>query len=75
MLETGRREGRQEFSNRELRLTSALRLPDIKDNLESRLLLLRRRLDEKGLPVRIVRTGRGRISLQLEGVPMIERAA
>lgn len=33
------------------------RLPDYKDNLETRLLLLRRRLEEKAAPAQLVRVG------------------
>lgn len=72
MLETLQREGRHEFTNRELRLSDEIRLPDIKDNLETRLLLLRRRLTEKSSPIQLVRTGRGCVSLQLCGGIVLE---
>ncbi|EIM25789.1 GAF domain-containing protein [Microvirga lotononidis] len=73
MLDAHQREGRIEFTNRELRLSATMRLPQIKDNLDTRLLLLRRRLEEKGAPIRIVRVGRGRIHLQLFGLPLLDR--
>jgi len=73
MLDVHQREGRDEFTNRELRLSAAMRLPKGKDNLDTRLLLLRRRLEEKGAPIRLVRVGRGRIRLRLDGAPLLER--
>lgn len=41
-------------------------LPDIKDNLETGLILLRRRLSEKGGPIRLDSTQRGGLQLEIE---------
>lgn len=55
--------GRTRFTNRELRLDPRIRLPDLSDNLEARLILLQKRLAERGACLRIEKTGRGQFSL------------
>jgi adenylate cyclase len=66
MLKAHAESGRTQFTNRELRLDESLELPAGNDNLEARLLVLRRRLADVDCGVTLERVGRGRLELRVD---------
>jgi adenylate cyclase len=60
-------DGRMLFTNRELRLDESLELPPGNDNLEARLLVLRRRLETGDWPIVLDHVARGRLELRVIG--------
>ncbi len=56
-------QGKCHFSNRQLRLDPRIRLPELSDNLEARLILLTKRLTERNAGIRIEKSGRGQFQL------------
>lgn len=67
ILKSYQEQKRTEFTNRELRMDSWLELPEIKDNLEARLILLRKRLEKKSPAITMISTGRGRFHFAIQG--------
>ncbi len=65
ILSEHQKSGRLEFSNKELRLAPQIRLPEFSENLEARLILLRRRLAERDQSIALDKAGRGRLRLNL----------
>jgi adenylate cyclase len=72
LLQIHQNEGRTLFTNRELRMDKLLKLPDIVDNLEARLILLRRRLAERGEFVKIKNAGWGSFELVVDKTLKLE---
>jgi len=73
LLEQLHLQGRHDFTKKELRVSHELGLPAGRDNLDTRLILLRRRLAERFPFVQIVPGARGRFSLILERPVRLER--
>ena len=74
LLQIHNQTGRTDFSNKEIRLDANLKLPDIKDNLEARLILLRRRLQDRHGTLELVQLGRGRFRIEVgRKLTLVER--
>ncbi|MET0727503.1 MAG: GAF domain-containing protein [Acidimicrobiales bacterium] len=68
------RDERIDFTSWEVRLDPSLELPSFRDKFENRLILPKRRLDEREGPLRIEKTGRGRFRLHVDGPVRLELA-
>ena len=66
LLSQVQNEGRRHFTKKELRVNQQLGLPAVRDNLDTRLILLRRRLAERFPFVQLVPGARGCFSLRIE---------
>ena len=66
-------EHRDECSSKEIRLDPDIGLPALKDNLEARLIALRKRLCERTTALRIEKTGRGRFRVEVARELLLER--
>jgi len=74
LLDENAKTGRTEFNTRELRLDPGLRLPQNSENLDARLVLLRKRLDERGSCIRIEKCERGRFRLHVSAALVLQDA-
>jgi adenylate cyclase len=75
MLREHDADGRVSFTNRELRLDERLGLPAGADNLEARLLVLRKRLAALECGIGLERVARGRLELILTGPVALSEVA
>jgi GAF domain len=66
LLQDNRRTGKVEFTNKAIRMDASMQLPDFKDNLETRLILLRRRLQDHCDFLKLTPSGRGRFVLEMQ---------
>jgi adenylate cyclase len=73
MLSEYQRSARTRFSNRELRFNRDIGLPPGNDNLDARLVALRRRLAERGDPFQLQHVGRGQLELIVSSAVQIVR--
>ncbi len=65
LVQAHSRSGRRTFTNAELRASPELRLPQRNHNLEVRLAMLERRLEKADAAVRLDRTSRGQVVLEV----------